>query len=203
LQARCAVIAAANPIKGRYNPIHSFQENVELTEPILSRFDILCVVKDAVDVETDTKLAQFVVSSHIRSHPDAVALEGDETLKMDEDIIDQNLLRKYLMYSRENIHPRLNELDQDKLAKVYAALRKESIVRSPSSMYMMSGMRLDSNDGSSRRIHDSYGGGQCQDAFARLCASRRFGHGDSSHVGEFFDGQQAFRHEIVTQGSYL
>jgi DNA replication licensing factor MCM2 len=51
LQARCAVIAAANPIGGRYNPSKSFQENVELTEPILSRFDILCVVKDFVDVE--------------------------------------------------------------------------------------------------------------------------------------------------------
>ncbi len=33
------------------------------------------------------------------------------------------------MYARENVHPKLNSLDQDKLAKVYASLRKESLVR--------------------------------------------------------------------------
>ena len=49
LQARCAVIAAANPIGGRYDPSLTFSENVDLTEPILSRFDILCVVRDMVD----------------------------------------------------------------------------------------------------------------------------------------------------------
>ena len=49
LQARCAVIAAANPIGGRYDPSLTFAENVDLSEPILSRFDILCVVRDMVD----------------------------------------------------------------------------------------------------------------------------------------------------------
>lgn len=69
LQARCAIIAAANPIRGRYNPTIPFQQNVELTEPILSRFDVLCVVKDAADPVQDEMLAQFVVGSHLRSHP--------------------------------------------------------------------------------------------------------------------------------------
>ena len=44
LQARCAILAAANPLGGRYNSTLTFSENVDLTEPILSRFDILCVV---------------------------------------------------------------------------------------------------------------------------------------------------------------
>ena len=69
LQARCAIIAAANPIRGRYNPTIPFQQNVELTEPILSRFDVLCVVKDSVDPVQDELLARFVVGSHLRSHP--------------------------------------------------------------------------------------------------------------------------------------
>lgn len=69
LQARCAIIAAANPIRGRYNPTIPFAQNVELTEPILSRFDILCVVKDAADPVIDEMLAKFVVGSHLRSHP--------------------------------------------------------------------------------------------------------------------------------------
>lgn len=69
LQARCAIVAAANPIRGRYNPTIPFSQNVELTEPILSRFDILCVVKDEADPSIDEMLANFVVGSHTRSHP--------------------------------------------------------------------------------------------------------------------------------------
>src|ERR1700722_11731286 len=69
LQARCAVIAAANPIRGRYNSSLSFSQNVELSDPILSRFDILCVVKDTVDPLVDQLLSRFVVGSHIKSHP--------------------------------------------------------------------------------------------------------------------------------------
>ena len=48
LKARCAVLAAANPIGGRYDPSMTFSENVDLTEPILSRFDILCVVSTII-----------------------------------------------------------------------------------------------------------------------------------------------------------
>ena len=68
LKARCAVIAAANPIGGRYDPQRSLAENVELTDPILSRFDILCVLQDHVDPVQDERLARFVVGSHVRSH---------------------------------------------------------------------------------------------------------------------------------------
>jgi len=71
LQARCAVIAAANPVGGRYDSSRTFSENVELTDPILSRFDCLLVVKDTVDPVLDERLANFVVGSHIKSHPDA------------------------------------------------------------------------------------------------------------------------------------
>ena len=68
LQARCSVIAAANPVGGRYDSSRTFSDNVELTDPILSRFDILCVVKDTIDPVLDERLAKFVVGSHVRSH---------------------------------------------------------------------------------------------------------------------------------------
>ena len=88
LQARCAIVAAANPIRGRYNPTIPFQQNVELTEPILSRFDVLCVVKDAVDPVQDELLARFVVGSHLRSHPkfDAARDEMDVGTTLDAEV---------------------------------------------------------------------------------------------------------------------
>ena len=88
LRARCAVVAAANPIRGRYNPTIPFQQNVELTEPILSRFDVLCVVKDTVDPVKDEMLARFVVGSHLRSHPkfDPKQEEMDVGTSLDADV---------------------------------------------------------------------------------------------------------------------
>ncbi|KAJ9119557.1 MCM DNA helicase complex subunit [Naganishia vaughanmartiniae] len=129
LQARCSIVAAANPLRGRYNPTIPFQQNVELTEPILSRFDVLCVVKDAVDPVQDELLAKFVVGSHTRSHPefDGQTDEANVATILDADIIPQDVLRKYIMYAKERIQPKLQQLDQEKLARLYADLRRESL----------------------------------------------------------------------------
>merc|ERR1719336_1494326 len=139
LKARCSVIAAANPIGGRYDPTMTFSDNVDLTEPILSRFDILCVVRDTVDSIIDEHLARFVVGSHMRSHP----LADDEEHQVMSDVeqslaattslagvekIPQDLLKKYILYARERVHPKLHQMDQDKVAKMYSDLRRESMV---------------------------------------------------------------------------
>ena len=169
LQARCAIIAAANPNGGKYNSTVPFSRNVDLTEPILSRFDILCVVRDIANPEIDEKLASFVVDSHMRSHPSQMeSLEDEE----DEDIdinpeeehqkdvdvqetptrfsrrkqsrkqkmsqiskekeseispIPQDLLVKYIHYAKVKVQPKLHQMDMDKVSRVYADLRRESI----------------------------------------------------------------------------
>uniref|UniRef100_A0AAZ3RPA7 DNA replication licensing factor MCM2 n=1 Tax=Oncorhynchus tshawytscha TaxID=74940 RepID=A0AAZ3RPA7_ONCTS len=133
LQARCTIIAAANPIGGRYDPSLTFSENVDLTEPIVSRFDILCVVRDTVDPVQDEMLARFVVGSHIKHHPSnkegGMAGLEEVVLPNTTDVppIPQELLRKYIMYSKERVRPKLNQMDQDKVARIYSDLRKESM----------------------------------------------------------------------------
>lgn len=42
--------------------------------------------------------------------------------------VPQGLLRKYIMYAREKIHPKLHQIDQDKIARMYSDLRRESMV---------------------------------------------------------------------------
>ncbi|EDO15024.1 hypothetical protein Kpol_1007p8 [Vanderwaltozyma polyspora DSM 70294] len=156
LQARCSIIAAANPNGGRYNSTLSLAQNVNLTEPILSRFDILCVVRDLVDEEADERLATFVVDSHARSHPEnEVENDNEEKMEVDgnneedenvpnlsarqkrierlrkkeEEIspIPQEFLLKYIHYARTKIFPKLHQMDMDKVSRVYADLRRESI----------------------------------------------------------------------------
>ncbi|XP_076656477.1 DNA replication licensing factor Mcm2 isoform X1 [Halictus rubicundus] len=127
LHARCSVIAASNPIGGRYDASMTFSENVDLSEPILSRFDILCVVKDEIDPMQDRHLAKFVVNSHIRHHP----ANSEKTIAPEENTNDisipQDLLKKYIVYSKQNVHPKLTNIDQDKVAKLYSQLRQESL----------------------------------------------------------------------------
>lgn len=135
LQARCSVIAAANPIGGRYDSSKNFSQNVELTDPIISRFDILCVVKDAVDPVTDEMLAQFVVNSHSKSQAKGGQMdsmsESQEDIQaaarsVDPEILPQDLLKKYITYSKLNIFPRVHDAELNKLTHVYAELRRES-----------------------------------------------------------------------------
>ena len=140
LQARCGIIAAANPIGGRYNSTIPFSDNVQLTEPILSRFDVLCVVRDTVEPSEDERLARFIVGSHGRSHPttqanaaqqDSMQVEASETqqstAKKGGDI-PQELLRKYILYARERCSPKLYHMDEDKVARLFADMRRESLV---------------------------------------------------------------------------
>ena len=132
LQARCSIIAAANPIGGRYNATIPFAQNVQLTEPILSRFDVLCVVKDTVDPEIDEFLARFVVGSHLRSHPDFdQQIDGGnlptDIRNNDKNPIDQGLLRKYIKYARERCRPQLAHVDRDMVSGLFVDLRRESL----------------------------------------------------------------------------
>ncbi len=78
LQARCSVIAAANPIGGVYRPSLNFNDNVDLTDPILSRFDLLTVIRDEADELMDDTLATFVINSHMKNHPIVRAAEHQE-----------------------------------------------------------------------------------------------------------------------------
>ncbi|KAI1306143.1 MCM-domain-containing protein [Xylaria venustula] len=139
LQARCGIIAAANPIGGRYNSTIPFSANVELTEPILSRFDILCVVRDTVDPSEDERLARFIVGSHSRSHPSTQGLGESQDMDQDNETtqesqtppkegeISQELLRKYILYAREHCQPKLLHMDEDKVARLFADMRRESL----------------------------------------------------------------------------
>ncbi len=141
LRARCSVIAAANPISGRYVNTLSFQEQVDLTEPILSRFDCFCIVRDIPDREIDRKLAEFVTNSHRNAHPIEAALRATEEsivyqtrerrreearVLLEKGQIPQDILRKYISYAKKTCHPRLLSVDDRLIVDLYTDLRKRA-----------------------------------------------------------------------------
>lgn len=130
LQARCAVIAVANPLDGCYDPSQPFNKNVDLSDPILSRFDVLFVLRDEADSAQDERLADHVVCSHIRSHPTPTPDEANLKPKFEQtsysEPIDQELLKKYIHFARENVMPQFAEVDKEKITHFYADVRQEA-----------------------------------------------------------------------------
>jgi DNA replication licensing factor MCM2 len=139
LQARCSVIAAANPIRGHYDNQITFQDNVNLSDPILSRFDIMCVLKDEIDFCQDSSLAKFIIGSHMRSHPSLVQddayksedLEDQEKVNgasrpMVDSPISQNLLKKYILYAKKNFEPKITPQCAERLKNFYVKIRSQS-----------------------------------------------------------------------------
>lgn len=141
LRARCSVIAAANPIYGKYDQNLTFTENVTLGDTILSRFDVVAVMKDTPNPVHDAQMAEYILKTHMTSHPDVVNDRrigrvddtGAEEHAEEEDFINGDapiphaFLAKYIMYAKKHVHPRLTKNDQSKIAEFYAQVRQSAI----------------------------------------------------------------------------
>lgn len=113
LNARTAVLAAANPQFGRYEPARTVIENINLPITILSRFDLIFILRDVPNKEADEKMSRHVLALH-RTRGTAVSPP-----------IDQDLLRKYIAYSR-NIKPVLTPEAEERLHNFYLKMREAS-----------------------------------------------------------------------------
>lgn len=69
LNARCSVVAAANPIYGQYDRTERPQKNIGLPDSLLSRFDLLFIVLDQLDPVLDRRLSEHVIRSHQYRRP--------------------------------------------------------------------------------------------------------------------------------------
>ncbi|GAU97634.1 hypothetical protein RvY_08898-2 [Ramazzottius varieornatus] len=113
LNSRCSVLAAANSVFGRWDDTKG-DSNMEFMPTILSRFDMIFIVKDVHDVQRDTILAKHVIGIHVNADTMTEEKEGELTL---------NFLRKYIMYCRETCGPRLSDAAAEKLKHRYVLMR--------------------------------------------------------------------------------
>jgi DNA replication licensing factor MCM2 len=70
-----------------------------------------------VDPVQDQRLAEFVVGSHARSHPDGAQeqeapadTQQQQQPELDEDILPQDLLRKYITYAKQQYRPQMSQV---------------------------------------------------------------------------------------------
>ena len=110
LNARTSILAAANPMYGKYDPFKNITENVNLPIPLLTRFDLIFVVRDIPSKEKDTKIAKHIINLHSPS--------GIET----RSLIDVDILTKYLAYAKR-IEPVLTKDAEEKILEYYMKMR--------------------------------------------------------------------------------
>mmetsp|Transcript_39573 Transcript_39573/g.157128 ORF Transcript_39573/g.157128 Transcript_39573/m.157128 type:complete len:474 (-) Transcript_39573:1849-3270(-) len=120
LNARTSLLAAANPVDSRYDPKKTVVDNIQLPPTLLSRFDLIFLILDQVDIESDKRLAKHIVSLFYDSINNA---SGNETSYAGTGIGGQKLV-EYIAYAREKVKPRLSDAASDKLLELYVAMRK-------------------------------------------------------------------------------
>ena len=121
LNSRASVLAAANPLFGRYDEMKSPGENIDFSTTILSRFDMIFVVRDDHDVGKDTSLAKHVLSVHCKGGS-ASALSNSAP---SESCWEIGKMSRYIAYCKAKCHPRLSPAASEKLANHYVSIRSE------------------------------------------------------------------------------
>ena len=112
LNSRCSVLAAANPKFGRFDKYKILAEQIDLPAPLISRFDLIFVIKDKPSREGDSKLADHILKIH-----------KENTIDYE---IEPELLRKYIAYARKNANPALTEEANNVLREFYVNTRNSN-----------------------------------------------------------------------------
>ncbi|KAJ2786406.1 DNA replication licensing factor MCM7 [Coemansia interrupta] len=126
LNARCSVLAAANPARSRYNPRLTPEENINLPAALLSRFDVLFLMLDRPSRDADLQLARHV--AHVHAHGAHPAPPGEAAGDGDGDgdgfDIDVPLLRQFVAAARAR-NPALPRAVADYVVGAYVQLRQQ------------------------------------------------------------------------------
>jgi len=113
LNARAAVLAAANPALGRYDPYRNITDNINLPVTLLSRFDLLFIMKDVPEADSDSRMSEHILTLHrLKTTPEAPPLVPD-------------ILRKYIAYAKR-IEPALTEESVNAIKQYYLKMRSLS-----------------------------------------------------------------------------
>lgn len=110
LNARASILAAANPVGGRYNPKTTLRGNLNFSAPIMSRFDLFFVIRDDPNEAVDRKLADHIVNVHMNRDE---AVEPDLTTEQ---------LQRYIRFAR-TFRPVFTEEARALVVEKYKELR--------------------------------------------------------------------------------
>ncbi|HJL55087.1 MAG: minichromosome maintenance protein MCM [Candidatus Thalassarchaeaceae archaeon] len=142
LPARCSVLAAANPVQGRFSirgsnisVMYSFKET-GLPVPLASRFDIIWMIRDEIRVEDDERVARHILETRSKAMSeekieggadfDPISSEEDKIISIgvdNKEYLTTDFLRKYIAYAKRNVHPTIDTKAKEMILEYYTATR--------------------------------------------------------------------------------
>lgn len=111
MTARTSVLAGANPKYSVFVPTRSLEEQLDIPQSTISRFDLIYVMNDDIDYDADLDKARKVLS---------------HDFKRKTDVLDKDTLKKYINYAKNNIFPTLSDDAREYISRFYAKTRQLS-----------------------------------------------------------------------------
>jgi DNA replication licensing factor MCM6 len=131
LNARTSILAAANPVAGRYDRSRTLKQNLNMSAPIMSRFDLFFVVLDDCEEASDYNIARFIVDIH-KGGQAALPTEYSE-----------GQLQRYIRVARK-LNPSVTPASRNLLVECYKSLRQSDATRGSRSAYRITVRQLES-----------------------------------------------------------
>ncbi|CAI7652883.1 unnamed protein product [Penicillium bialowiezense] len=116
LNSRTSVLAAANPIFGRYDDLKTPGENIDFQTTILSRFDMIFIVRDDHERGRDEKIARHVMGVHMGGRGVEEQVEAEVPVEQ---------MKRFISYCRSRCAPRLSPEAAEKLSSHFVSIRKQ------------------------------------------------------------------------------
>lgn len=127
LPSRTSLLAAGNPVYGRFDPYEPIGEQFDISPSLLARFDLIFTLKDRPDENRDREIGESIVEGRTRAHRYDHAdgeLDEDELAAI-EPALDLELLRAWIAYARQHVHPVTPPEIQRQIVSAYVSFRNE------------------------------------------------------------------------------
>ncbi|WP_407357002.1 minichromosome maintenance protein MCM [Methanolobus sp. WCC5] len=134
LKSRCALLGAANPKYGRFDRYEGIAQQINMPPALISRFDMIFVLLDTPNEDMDSRIAKHILKSHYagelseqrKNLPSSTITQEqvDDHMEVIKPLIEADLLRKYVAYSRRNVFPVMEDEAREHLVKFYMDLRR-------------------------------------------------------------------------------
>jgi replicative DNA helicase Mcm len=139
MRTRCAILAAANPVDGKFIPpeldkkMRPYTQQITLAKPLLTRFDCIWTMLDRPEKEGDRRIGSHIASYRQAGTPEWLIDEGIESMPSSSDaargtvdgseIIEPEIFQKYVAYAKKNCHPKVTDTAREKIVEYYVQAR--------------------------------------------------------------------------------
>lgn len=135
LKSRCALLGAANPKFGRFDRYEPIAKQINMPPALMSRFDLIFILTDEPTVKRDTAIGEHILKTHYAGELSVrkknvinSGISSDEitaAMEVIQPVIEADMLRKYVAYTKRNIFPIMTEDAKKELIEFYLGLRKQ------------------------------------------------------------------------------